>query len=463
MTDLTVLDETPGRAPRPAIAAHQHRLVGRLLATVSTPGGAIFVLAALLLVATIMANPNFGDPGVVIRFFGRTAPIAIAAIGQYYVIVSGEFDLSMAAVISMQVVLAGNYIGEDTGRILPGIILMLVLGAGIGVINGLATTVLRVPSFIVTLGMMLALAGIVDWRTGGAANQNPADDFREIGRGFVDNVPVVEVIPYPLIILLVISVLAAWLMRRPFGRSLIAAGDNPEAAHLAGTSLVWLKTRAFVLSSLSATVAGILLVGYAGVHPSVGQGYEFTADHRRRARRRAARRRPRLGALRSGGCLHARAALHLPHRPGRRVDLEADRAGRDHHPRRRRGRPCLDRRPPPLPPWWHPAYRSFQRNTQPIAHPGHDNRRQLMRRTKLTGVLGAAALVLALGGLQLRRLRRRRPQHRHRRHPERGHRRRPKRSASSSTRPTWTSRTSSARPPSRVTPPRRGCSTSTAR
>jgi ribose transport system permease protein len=228
MTNLTVLDQTPGRDARPPMAAHQHRLVGRLLATVSTPGGAIFVLAGLLLVATIMANPNFGDPGVIIRFFGRTAPIAIAAIGQYYVIVAGEFDLSMAAVISMQVVLAGNYIGDDSGRIIPGIILMLVLGAGIGVVNGLATTVLRVPSFIVTLGMMLALAGIVDWRTGGAANQNPTDDFREIGRGYIDNVPVVEVIPYPLIILLVISVLAAWLMRRPFGRSLIAAGDNPR-------------------------------------------------------------------------------------------------------------------------------------------------------------------------------------------------------------------------------------------
>ncbi len=277
MTNLTVLDQTPGRDARPPMAAHQHRLVGRLAATISTPGGAIFVLAGLLLVATIMANPNFGDPGVIIRFFGRTAPIAIAAIGQYYVIVSGEFDLSMAAVISMQVVLAGNYIGDDSGRIIPGIILMLVLGAGIGVLNGLATTVLRVPSFIVTLGMMLALAGIVDWRTGGAANQNPGDDFRDIGRGYIDNVPVVDVIPYPLIILLVISVLAAWLMRRPFGRCLIAAGDNPESAHLAGTSLIWLKTRAFVLSSLSATVAGILLVGYAGVHPSVGQGYEFTA------------------------------------------------------------------------------------------------------------------------------------------------------------------------------------------
>jgi ribose transport system permease protein len=66
-------------------------------------------------------------------------------------------------------------------------------------------------------------------------------------------------------------------MRRPFGRSLIAAGDNPDAAELSGTPLWWLKTRAFILSSLSATVAGIILVGYAGVHPSVGQGYEFTA------------------------------------------------------------------------------------------------------------------------------------------------------------------------------------------
>ncbi len=264
----------PDRAPLPA---HQRGYAGRAAAAVSTPGGAIFVLAGLLLVATIVANPNFGDPGVIIRFVGRTAPIAIAAIGQYYVIVAGEFDLSMAAVISMQVVLAGNFIGDDAGRILPGLVLMLALGAAIGVVNGLATTVLRVPSFIVTLGTMLALAGIVDYLTGGAAKGNPPDGFREIGRGGLTDIPVVDVIPYSLLILAVVAVAATWLMRRPYGRSLIAAGDNPEAASVAGGSLVWLKTRAFVLSSLSATVAGILLVGYAGVHPSVGRGYEFMA------------------------------------------------------------------------------------------------------------------------------------------------------------------------------------------
>jgi len=179
--------------------------------------------------------------------------------------------------VTAQVVIAGELIGQDEGRIVPVTCLMLLVGVGIGLVNGLATTLLRVPSFIVTLGTMLALTGLVRYLTGGAASQNPVDKFREIGRGGIEDVPVVDIIPYPLLILLVLAVAASWLMRRPYGRSLIAAGDNPDASHLSGTPLWWLKTRAFIISSLSATVAGIILVGYAGVHPSVGNGYEFTA------------------------------------------------------------------------------------------------------------------------------------------------------------------------------------------
>lgn len=272
MTDVLARPET--RAP---LAAHQRGPAARAAAALATPGGAIFVLAGALLVATIIANPNFGDPGVLIRFLGRTAPIAIVAIGQYYVIAAGEFDLSMGAVIATQVVLAGNLIGDDASRVVPVTILMFVVGAAIGFLNGVLTTLLKVPSFIVTLGTMLALAGYVDYLTGGAADGNPVDEFREIGRGTFEGIPVVDVIPYPLVILVVICVAAAWLMRRPYGRALIAAGDNPDAAERSGSSLWWLKTRAFMLSSLSATVAGILLVGYAGVHPSVGEGYEFRA------------------------------------------------------------------------------------------------------------------------------------------------------------------------------------------
>jgi ribose transport system permease protein len=271
------MSTTTTTPPRRQIPAHQGGLGYRAAAAVATPGGAVFVLAFGLLIATIIANPNFGEPDFVIRFFGRVAPIAIAAIGQYFVIVSGEFDLSMGAVVTAQVVMAGNLIGQDEGRIVPVTCLMLLVGVGIGLLNGLATTLLKVPSFIVTLGMMLALAGLVRYLTGGAATGNPVDKFREIGRGEIEGVPLVEVIPYKLLIFLVLAAFAAWLMRRPFGRSLIAAGDNPDTAAHSGTSLWWLKTRAFIISSLSATVAGIILVGYAGVHPSVGQGYEFTA------------------------------------------------------------------------------------------------------------------------------------------------------------------------------------------
>ena len=146
-------------APTPTarrLPATEGTLVQRIVRGAITPGGAVFLLMAVLFVAVVLSNPSFGEPPQLIRFIGRTAPIAIAALGQYYVIASGEFDLSMGAVIATQVVMAGNLIGQDESRVLPVIALMLLVGVAVGVVNGLATTVLQVPSFIVTLGTMLA-------------------------------------------------------------------------------------------------------------------------------------------------------------------------------------------------------------------------------------------------------------------------------------------------------------------
>jgi ribose transport system permease protein len=66
-------------------------------------------------------------------------------------------------------------------------------------------------------------------------------------------------------------------MRRPFGRSLVAAGDNAVAAAYSGAPVWWLRTRAFLLSSFLATVAAVLIGGFAGVTAQVGQGLEFMA------------------------------------------------------------------------------------------------------------------------------------------------------------------------------------------
>lgn len=247
------------------------------LRTLVSPRGAVFLLLALLLVAITILNPNFAEPGQLMRFIQRVAPIAIVAIGQYFVIVGGEFDLSMGSLVTAQVVIAGNLVGQDESRTIPVLIFMFVFGAVIGLINGLIVSFLKVPSFIVTLGMMLALLGAVLYWTGGAATGNPADGFREIGRGGIREVPVLDIIPWSVLILAIVLAAAIWFTKRPFGRTVIALGDNPTAASYAGVRSWWVKTSTFVISSLSATLAGILLVGYAGVHPSVGRGYEFIA------------------------------------------------------------------------------------------------------------------------------------------------------------------------------------------
>ncbi len=247
------------------------------LRTLLSPRGAVFLLLALLLISVMVLNPNFADPGQVMRYIQRVAPVAIIAIGQYFVIIAGEFDLSQGSLITAQVIIAGNLVGQDDSRTIPVLLLMIVFGVLVGLVNGMLTTLLKVPSFIVTLGMMLALLGGVMWWTGGAATGNPADSFREIGRGGIRNVPVLDFIPWSALILIAWLALGIWITKRPLGKLLIAVGDNPRAVDYAGSRRAWVTTRAFVISSLSATISAVLLVGYAGVHPSVGRGYEFIA------------------------------------------------------------------------------------------------------------------------------------------------------------------------------------------
>ncbi|MBC9937640.1 ABC transporter permease [Leucobacter sp. cx-87] len=250
---------------------------GALVRAMVSPRGAVYLLLVVILIAITALNPSFAEPGQLMRYIQRVAPIAIVAIGQYFVIVSGEFDLSMGSLVTTQVVLAGTLIGQDESKILPVMIFLTVLGIAVGVVNGLVTTLLKVPSFIVTLGMMLALYGGVMWWTGGAATGNPADSFRQIGRGGITDLPVIGLLPWAVVVLVVVVAIAVWLSKRPYGRVLVAIGDNPAAGAFAGASVWRTKTLAFVISSLSATIAGVLLVGYAGVHPSVGKGYEFIA------------------------------------------------------------------------------------------------------------------------------------------------------------------------------------------
>jgi len=241
-------------------------------------GGTGTVYALLLIIFTVIffVNASFLEPPSLMAFLKNAAPLVLLAIGQYFVIASGELDLSVGSLVGAQVVIAARLIDGEESRTVPVLLLMLAFGVLVGLVNGLVTTLLKVQSLITTLGMMLVLFGAVRFWTGGAPTGALSDAFRQPGRGGID-MPVVRQLPWALLILIGFVVLAIVLMRSSFGKTLIATGDNDRAASFSGVRVWQVRTTAFVLSSVMATFAAILIGGFAGVTAQVGQGLEFSA------------------------------------------------------------------------------------------------------------------------------------------------------------------------------------------
>jgi ribose transport system permease protein len=236
----------------------------------------VAILAVLLILLTIR-QPDFLAPPSLMSFLGRSAPIILLAAGQYFVIVSGEFDLSVGSLVTAQVVVAARLIDSDPSRTWSVVLLLLAFGAIVGLVNGLVTTRLGVPSFITTLGMFLILVGAVYLWSDGAPKGGLSEEFRRFGRRAFEEVPGLGRIPYALLVLLAAAGLAVLLTRSDFGRTLVAVGGNPRTAELSGVRVWRAKTLAFVLSGLAAALAAILLGGYSGVSFQAGAGLEFGA------------------------------------------------------------------------------------------------------------------------------------------------------------------------------------------
>jgi ribose transport system permease protein len=237
----------------------------------------VWLLLIVIWIWISFANENFLTPEGFLAYLKVSAPLAILAIGAYFVLASGEFDLSVGSLVTVTAVVAAKQIDGDPGNTYPTIVLLFAIGLGVGLFNGFCTTILRVPSFIVTLAMLLILSGAVFLWTGGAPVGDLADNFRTFGREGIEGVPVIEEIPYSAIILIACAVLAVVVARGGFGRRVLAVGDNDLAAALSGVNVPRVRTAAFVLSATSAVIAGILLAGFAGVTSQVGIGLEFQA------------------------------------------------------------------------------------------------------------------------------------------------------------------------------------------
>lgn len=270
-----------------------YRRVARSLGT----GTPVYVLLAVLLVALAATDPGFYEPDRFLAFVKRAAPLVILAAGQYLVIVCGEFDLSVGAIVTAGVVVAAelydSYPDASWAVVTGG---LLLAGALTGLLSGLITTKLRVPSFITTLGMMLILEGAVFFWTGGSPHGSLPEEFRRLGRGTAGGW-----LPWAVLACLVAGAAAVFLMRSDFGRTLIATGDSERTAALAGVRVHRVRVIAFVLSGVAAALAAVLVGGFS------------RCPHRRAA---ATSSRPSPPSYSAASCSAEAAAASSPPWPG---------------------------------------------------------------------------------------------------------------------------------------------------
>ncbi len=153
---------------------------------------------------------------------------------------------------------------------------MLALGLLIGLVNGFVVSYLKIPSFIATLGMMLLVKGGALYWVGGAPRGYLTENWRDFGRGYFENIPLIERFPYALAILLVLALVTYFIYHRSnFGKQILAIGDNVRASQLSGVRVRLVRMIAFVISSLFAVIGGIMIGGFGGVNVTIGEGLEM--------------------------------------------------------------------------------------------------------------------------------------------------------------------------------------------
>ena len=216
-------------------------------------GVAGLILLTVAAVGTI--NPRFLSVENARDILIAASPGLIVACGATLVIVLGEIDISMGALMGVCAAVLGKLVSAEHAG-LPvwlATLIVLSLAAGIGLINGLLVTVARVPSIIATLGMLTILTGVGDLLMAGETIGGFPDSLRAFAIGHVG------MLPMPVLVALACLAAFTVLTRETaLGRRIYAVGSNAHAARLAGLPALRLKVLAFTLTGLLTGVATLI-------------------------------------------------------------------------------------------------------------------------------------------------------------------------------------------------------------
>jgi ribose transport system permease protein len=234
--------------------------------------GILFALLAIWIVTAIF-NPRFLSSYNLQLLSRQIAVFGLIAIGETFVILTEGIDLSPGSVIVLTSVLVATFMSSGIG-IFASVILTLFLAVLIGIWHGILITKLKVPPFIITLGTFAMGRGLATVITKGQPVLNLPESFSFIWDGMLFGF-----IPFPVLILIIISGLSIFLLSRTiYGRHIYAVGGNITAARLSGINVDNTRILTYVLSAVMAGIVGILIASRLGQgNPNVGVTYEMYA------------------------------------------------------------------------------------------------------------------------------------------------------------------------------------------
>ena len=231
----------------------------------------LFLVAVAIFILNCFATPYFLSPWSLSDATFNFTEKALIALAMALVIISGEIDLSVAAIIAFSSTMMGLALQFGVGT--PGLVAVGILtGLICGAFNGVLVTGLGLPSIVVTIGTMSFFRGLSFIVLGDQAYKGYPSSFAFFGQGYVW-----WVISFEFVLFLIMAVLFYILLHRTnFGRWVFVIGNNPVAAEFSGVRVRRIKLILFCLTGIMSGIAAVLLTSRLGsTRPSIAQGWEL--------------------------------------------------------------------------------------------------------------------------------------------------------------------------------------------
>jgi ribose transport system permease protein len=234
-----------------------------------------FGLIVLCIVFGII-NPAFFSGRNIGNLLRQIAPILIIGIGQSYVLITGNIDLSIGSVVGMSTMISATLMTKGVNPWVS-VLITLISCLAVGFVNGYLVAGIKLPPFIATLGTMTIARGIAQIANG---NYN-TNSIGEAAQGFRDFFYYGKFLGLftPIWIAIVLWIIFNFILSKTkYGRHVYAIGSNPEASKLSGVNIVTTTTMAYVVAAICSCVVGLTQCASAGMGAmDAGNSYEMYA------------------------------------------------------------------------------------------------------------------------------------------------------------------------------------------